>query len=84
MTSLIGNFVNRVDFKSYKDFYDNFEFNVPKDFNFGFDVVDEYARIDPEKLALIWCDDNEKNYPIRLQTSSNHKELTKGMQYCLP
>ena len=60
MTSLIGNFVNRVDFKSYKDFYDNFEFNVPKDFNFGFDVVDEYARIDPEKLALIWCDDNEK------------------------
>ena len=25
MTSLIGNFVNRVDFKSYKDFYDNFE-----------------------------------------------------------
>ena len=60
MTSLIGNFVNRVDFKSYKDFYDNFEFTVPKDFNFGFDVVDEYARIDPEKLALIWCDDNEK------------------------
>lgn len=60
MTSLIGNFVKRVDFKSYKDFYDNFEFNVPKDFNFGFDVVDEYARIDPEKIALIWCDDNEK------------------------
>ena len=60
MTSLIGNFVNRVDFKSYKDFYDNFEFTVPKDFNFGFDVVDEYARIDPEKLALIWCDDNDK------------------------
>ena len=60
MTSLIGNFVNRVDFKSYKDFFENFEFNVPKDFNFGFDVVDEYARIDPEKLALIWCDDNEK------------------------
>ena len=42
MTSLIGNFVNRVDFKSYKDFYDNFEFTVPKDFNFGFDVV-EYS-----------------------------------------
>ena len=25
MTSLIGNFVKRVDFKSYKDFYDNFD-----------------------------------------------------------
>ena len=72
MTSLIGNFVNRVDFKSYKDFYDNFEFNVPKDFNFGFDVVDEYARIDPEKLALIWCDDNEK----KVFTFSDMKKLS--------
>ena len=72
MTSLIGNFVNRVDFKSYKDFYDNFEFNVPKDFNFGFDVVDEYARIDPEKKALIWCDDNEK----KVFTFSDMKKLS--------
>lgn len=72
MTSLIGNFVNRVDFKSYKDFYDNFEFNIPKDFNFGFDVVDEYARIDPDKLALIWCDDSEK----RVFTFSDMKRLS--------
>ena len=72
MTSLIGNFVNRVDFKSYKDFYDNFEFTVPKDFNFGFDVVDEYARIDPEKIALIWCDDNEK----RVFTFTDMKKLS--------
>ena len=60
MSTLIQNFVNRVDFKDYNDFYNNFEFKVPKDFNFGFDVVDEYARIDPDKMALIWCDDNEK------------------------
>ena len=60
MSTLIQNFVNRVDFKDYNDFYNNFEFNVPKDFNFGFDVVDEYARIDPDKMALIWCDDNER------------------------
>ena len=72
MTSLIGNFVKRVDFKSYKDFYDNFEFNVPKDFNFGFEVVDEYARIDPDKKALIWCDDNEK----RVFTFSDMKKLS--------
>ena len=26
----------------------------------GFDVIDEYARIDPDKKALIWCDDNQE------------------------
>ena len=63
MSTLIQNFVNRVDFESYDDFYNNFEFTIPKDFNFGFDVVDEYARIDPEKRALVWCDDNtEKEF----------------------
>lgn len=60
MTSLIDRFVNRVEFDSYEDFYNNFEFVVPENFNYGFDVVDEYSRIDPEKVALIWCDDNEE------------------------
>ena len=60
MTSLIGNFVNRVEFTDYEDFYKNFEFVIPEDFNFGFDVIDEYARIAPEKMALIWCDDYEQ------------------------
>lgn len=60
MSSLIQDFVNQVDFKSYEDFYNNFEFTIPKDFNFGFDVVDKYAEIDPEKMALIWCDDSEE------------------------
>ena len=60
MTLLVDRFVNRVEFDSYEDFFNNFEFVVPENFNFGFDVVDEYAKIDPEKLALIWCDDNEE------------------------
>lgn len=60
MSSLIQDFVNQVDFKSYEDFYNNFEFSIPKDFNFGFDVVDKYAEIDPKKMALIWCDNNEE------------------------
>ena len=60
MTSLLKKFLKRVEFDSYEDFRDNFELKIPKNFNFGFDVVDEYARIDPNKKALIWCDDNEE------------------------
>ena len=59
MTSLINEYVERVDFDSYEDFAQNFKFKIPEDFNFGFDVVDKYAEIDPDKKALVWCDDNE-------------------------
>ena len=38
--SLLERFVERVDFDSYEDFKQNFNLKVPKDFNFGLDVVD--------------------------------------------
>jgi acetyl-CoA synthetase len=45
-------------FSSYEDFYKNFRVRVPANFNFGFDVVDELARVAPAQKALVWCDDN--------------------------
>jgi len=47
-----------IEFSSYEDFMDNFKIIVPDDFNFGFDIVDEWARREPDKLALLWCDDH--------------------------
>lgn len=52
--NLLGKFLNRLDFSDYEDFR-NAELIVPESFNFGFDVVDEYARVCPEKRALVWC-----------------------------
>jgi len=45
------------DFSSYEDFAENFRIQVPPNFNFGFDVVDEMAAKAPEQTALVWCDD---------------------------
>ncbi len=53
--NLLGKFLSKTDFKSYDEFK-NLSLNVPKDFNFGYDVVDEYARLCPDKKALVWCD----------------------------
>ena len=53
--NLLHKFLNRTDFTDYDDFVKNVEFSVPENFNFGFDVVDEYARLAPEKRALVWC-----------------------------
>ena len=55
--NLLSRFSNAVRFRDYNDFYNNFHLNVPENFNFAYDVVDEYARLEPEKRALVWCDD---------------------------
>lgn len=55
--NLFNKFVNKSDFDSYEDFYENFNINIPENFNFAYDVVDEYARLCPEKKAMVWCDE---------------------------
>ena len=34
----------------------SFRLKYPENFNFGYDVVDEYARLEPDKRAMVWCD----------------------------
>ncbi len=60
MTSLLSQFVSRTDFESYEDFQENFKILVPENFNFAYDVVDAYARDSPEKIAMVWCNDNKE------------------------
>jgi len=40
-----------------EDFRDNFELIVPQHFNFSYDVMDEWAQTDPDKLAMLWTND---------------------------
>ena len=36
--------------------------NYPDNFNFGYDVVDEYAAASPDKRAMVWCNvENEEH-----------------------
>lgn len=55
---LLDRFLPRIEFDSYEDFKENYRVNVPDDFNFGFDVVDAWAKLDRNKRALVWCDDH--------------------------
>jgi len=58
MNDILSRYCPRVEFDSYEDFYDNYRCNVPDNFNFAYDVADEWARLDPEKLALLWTNDS--------------------------
>lgn len=45
--NLLSRFTNGTRFRDYNDFYHNFKLNVPENFNYAYDVVDEYARLEP-------------------------------------
>ncbi|MDK2801660.1 MAG: acetyl-CoA synthetase [Clostridiales bacterium] len=59
--NLLNKFVTKVDFNSYEDFVENFKVNVPDNFNFAYDVVDELAASAPDKIALVWCNEAGEN-----------------------
>ena len=61
---MLEKYLRKVEFDSLEDFQKNFEIIVPDNFNFGYDVVDEWARTNPDKLALLWTNDEgeERRY----------------------
>ncbi len=60
MNEIQKRYCPKIDFESYEDFKENYKVNVPETFNFGFDVVDAWAEIEPDKKALLHTDDSGK------------------------
>lgn len=55
---MIEKYLKQTEFASQKDFEENYNLIVPEKFNFSYDVVDEWARIEPNKKALLWTNDH--------------------------
>ena len=54
---MIERFLKQTTFTSVEDYNKNLEFIIPEHFNFAYDVMDEWAKEAPEKLALLWTND---------------------------
>jgi len=70
---MLEQFLERTEFKNYKDFFENYKINVPENFNFGYDVVDYLAKENPTAKALVWCNDNDEELVL---TFADVKERT--------
>ena len=79
MTSVIADFVERVDYDSYEDFHENFKLKYDEDYNFGFDVVDKYAEIDPDKIALIWTNDEDENHTFTFKQMKEYSNKAANL-----
>ncbi len=54
---LLSRFLTQTHFESQDDFIRNLHFKIPERFNFAYDVMDVWAEEQPDKLALLWTND---------------------------
>lgn len=54
---MIERFLRQTTFSSQDDYARNLEFIIPENFNFAYDVMDEWAKEQPDKQALLWTND---------------------------
>ena len=78
---LIGDFLPITEFTSYEQTMRDFKVNIKDDFNFGFDVVDKYAKLDPQKTALVWCNDSGEEKYITFADVSRESNRIANMLY---
>ena len=63
-TKMVERFLTQTSFTSVEDFKENLHFIIKENFNFAYDVMDEWAAIEPDKTALLWT--NDEGMEIRL------------------
>ena len=54
---MIERFLKQTSFTSEEDYAKHLQFIIPENFNFAYDVMDVWAEEQPDKVALIWTDD---------------------------
>ncbi len=54
---MVERFLRQTSFSSFEDYNENLEFIIPEHFNFAYDVMDAWVEEAPDKLALLWTND---------------------------
>ena len=54
---MVERFLKQTSFTSCEDYNEHLEFIIPEHFNFAYDVMDAWAEEAPDKLALLWTND---------------------------
>ena len=76
---MLERFVEQTSFTSQEDFVKNLKIKAPRNFNFGYDVVDAWAAEAPDKRAICWT--NDKGEHIDLSYADLKRETDKTAAY---
>ena len=73
---MVERYLTQTTFTSQEDFNQHFQIRVPEHFNFGYDIVDEWARIEPDKPALLWTNDKEEHRQFTFADIKRYSDQT--------
>jgi len=73
---ILNKYLDKTDFSSYNEFMAEFKIKIPGNFNFAYDVVDEIAIDDPDKIAMVWCDDKGKEAVFTFEQMKFYSDKT--------
>ena len=56
-----------------------YSFKYPENFNFAYDVVDEIAKAEPDRRAMLWCDDKGEEKLFTYGDLKKYSDMTANM-----
>ena len=78
---MVERFLKQTHFESVEDYNKNLEFIIPENFNFAYDVMDAWAEEAPEKLAILWT--NDQGEEIRTTFGELKKQTDQAASYLM-
>ena len=78
---LLKRFLKQTHFESVEDYNKNLEFIIPENFNFAYDVMDAWAEEAPEKLAILWT--NDQGEEIRTTYGELKEQTDQAASYLM-
>lgn len=73
---MIERFLKQTQFTSEQDFLEHLQFIIPENFNFAYDVMDEWAKIKPNHVALLWTNDKGEELRFTYQSLKEQTDQT--------
>ena len=76
---MVERFLKQTSFTSVEDYNNNLEFIIPENFNFAYDVMDVWAKENPDGLALLWT--NDQGAEIRTTFAQLKEQTDQAASY---
>ena len=78
---MVERFLKQTKFTSVEDYNKNLEFIIPENFNFAYDVMDAWAEEAPERLAILWT--NDQGEEIRTTFAELKEQTDQAASYLM-
>ncbi|MDD3322225.1 MAG: AMP-binding protein [Paludibacter sp.] len=73
---MLEKYLQQTQFTDFDDFKANYKLIVPENFNFAYDVVDEWAAKEPNKKALLWTNDKGECHEFTFAEIKKYSDQT--------